>query len=56
LCHRVCADGGWQTPVVRAVIMAFVAIVGRALDRGHSPLNATALAAFVLLADRSGSN
>jgi len=40
---------GWQTPVVRAAIMAFVAVAGRALDRGHSPLNATALAAFVLL-------
>jgi len=40
---------GWQTPVVRAVIMAFVAITGRSLDRGHSPLNATMLAAFVLL-------
>jgi competence protein ComEC len=40
---------GWQTPVVRAAIMAFVAVTGRALDRGHSPLNATALAALVLL-------
>jgi ComEC/Rec2-related protein len=40
---------GWQMPVVRAAIMAGVFILGRALDRGHSPLNAAALAAFVLL-------
>ena len=40
---------GWQMPVVRAAIMAFVFIAGRALDRGHSPLNAAALSAFVLL-------
>ncbi len=40
---------GWQMPVVRAAIMACVFIVGRALDRGHSPLNAAALSAFVLL-------
>jgi len=40
---------GWQMPVVRAAIMACVFIAGRALDRGHSPLNATAMAAFVLL-------
>jgi len=40
---------GWQMPVVRAAIMASVFIVGRALDRGHSPLNAAALSAFVLL-------
>jgi len=40
---------GWQMPVVRAAIMACVFIVGRALDRGHSPLNAVALSAFVLL-------
>jgi competence protein ComEC len=40
---------GWQMPVVRAAIMAFVFIVGRALDRGHSPLNAAALSAFALL-------
>jgi len=40
---------GWQMPVVRAAIMAGVFIAGRALDRGHSPLNAAALSAFVLL-------
>jgi len=40
---------GWQMPVVRAAIMACAFIVGRALDRGHSPLNAAALSAFVLL-------
>jgi len=40
---------GWQMPVVRAAIMACVFITGRALDRGHSPLNAAALAAFILL-------
>jgi competence protein ComEC len=40
---------GWQMPVVRAAIMAGVFIVGRALDRGHSPLNAAALSALVLL-------
>lgn len=40
---------GWQTPVVRAAIMACVYLAGRALDRGHSALNATALAAIVLL-------
>jgi competence protein ComEC len=40
---------GWQMPVVRAAIMAGVFIIGRALDRGHSPLNAAALSAIVLL-------
>jgi competence protein ComEC len=40
---------GWQMPVMRAAIMACVFIAGRALDRGHSPLNAAALSAFVLL-------
>jgi competence protein ComEC len=40
---------GWQMPVVRAAIMACVFIAGRALDRGHSPLNVAALSAFVLL-------
>jgi len=40
---------GWQMPVARAAIMACVFIAGRALDRGHSSLNSTALAAFVLL-------
>jgi competence protein ComEC len=40
---------GWQMPVVRATIMAGVFIVGRAVDRGHSPLNAAALSALVLL-------
>jgi competence protein ComEC len=40
---------GWQTPVVRAAVMACVYVAGRLLDRGHAPLNATALAAIVLL-------
>ena len=40
---------GWQMPVVRAAIMACVFLGGRALDRGHSSLNATALAAIVIL-------
>jgi len=40
---------GWQMPVVRAAIMACTFITGRAFDRGHSSLNATALAACVLL-------
>jgi competence protein ComEC len=40
---------GAQTPVVRAAVMAAVLIVGKALDRGYSPLNALALSAFVIL-------
>jgi competence protein ComEC len=40
---------GWQMPAVRAAIMACVFIAGRALDRGHSPLNSAALSAIALL-------
>jgi len=40
---------GWQMPAVRAAIMAFAFIAGRALDRGHSPLNSAALSAIALL-------
>jgi len=40
---------GWQVPAVRAAIMAAVFLSGKILDRGHSPLNATAFTAVVLL-------
>jgi competence protein ComEC len=40
---------GWQPPVVRAALMVTVLIAGRLLDRDYSPLNAIALAAFLVL-------
>jgi len=40
---------GIQAPVIRAAIMAMIWIVGKALDRGYSPINAIALSATVIL-------
>jgi competence protein ComEC len=40
---------GGQAPVLRAALMACIVVTGKLLDRDHSPLNAIAFAAFVLL-------
>lgn len=53
LLYSTIVDG--QAPVQRAALMVSLVVIGKLLDRGHSPMNAVAATAFVMLLINPGS-